>query len=56
MPRQNSTMPLVEEIRETPFYIPATGSSSRSRRTSSTAICFAVLDSHADIGATLRRT
>ena len=52
MPRQNSTLPLVEEIPETPFYIPATGSSSRSRRTLKHGDCFAVLDSHADIGAT----
>jgi glycogen debranching enzyme len=49
--RQNSTAPLVEEIPETPFYIPATGSSSRPRRTLKHGDCFAVLDSHADIGA-----
>ena len=32
----------VEEVPKTPFYIPGTGSSTR---------CFAVFDSHADIGA-----
>jgi glycogen debranching enzyme len=52
LPRPNSTLPLVEEIPETPFYIPATGSSSRPRRTLKHGDCFAVLDSHADIGAT----
>ena len=51
MLRQNSTAPLVEEIPETPFYIPATGSSTRPRRTLKHGDCFAVLDSHADIGA-----
>ena len=49
--RQNSTAALVEEIPETPFYIPATGSSTRPRRTLKHGDCFAVLDSHADIGA-----
>jgi len=48
---QNSTAALVEEIPETPFYIPATGSSTRPRRTLKHGDCFAVLDSHADIGA-----
>ena len=51
MLRQNSTAPLVEEVPETPFYIPATGSSTRPRRTLKHGDCFAVLDSHADIGA-----
>ena len=51
MLRQNSTAPLVEEIPETPFYIPATGSSTRPRRTLKHGDCFAVLDSYADIGA-----
>jgi glycogen debranching enzyme len=41
----------VEEIPETPFYIPATGSSTRPRRTLKHGDCFAVLDSYADIGA-----
>jgi len=49
--RQNSTAPLVEEIPETPFYIPATGPSTRPRRTLKHGDCFAVLDSFADIGA-----
>src|SRR6476659_4347819 len=40
-----------EEIPETPFYIPATGSSTRPRRTLKHGDCFAVLDSYADIGA-----
>ena len=51
MLRQDSTAPQVEEIPETPFYIPATGSSTRPRRTLKHGDCFAVLDSHADIGA-----
>ena len=51
MLRQNSTATLVEEIPETPFYIPATGSSTRPRRTLKHGDCFAVLDSYADIGA-----
>ena len=50
MLRQNSTAPVVEENPETPFYIPATGSSTRPRRTLKHGDCFAVLDSHADIG------
>jgi glycogen debranching enzyme len=49
--RQDSTATLVEEIPEVPFYIPATGSSTRPRRTLKHGDCFAVLDSHADIGA-----
>ena len=52
MLRQDSTAMLVEEIPETPFYIPGTGSSTRPRRTLKHGDCFAVLDSHADIGAT----
>jgi glycogen debranching enzyme len=51
--RQNSTAPLVEEIPETPFYIPATGSSTRPRRTLKHGDGFAVLDSFADIGASI---
>lgn len=42
---------LVEEIPEVPFYIPGTGPSTRPRRTLKHGDCFAVLDSHADIGA-----
>ncbi|MGB7277221.1 MAG: glycogen debranching N-terminal domain-containing protein, partial [Pseudolabrys sp.] len=41
----------IEEVSETPFYIPGTGSSTRPRRTLKQGDCFAVLDSHADIGA-----
>lgn len=40
----------VEEVLETPFYISGTGSSTRPRRTLKQGDCFAVLDSHADIG------
>jgi glycogen debranching enzyme len=49
--RHDSTATLVEEIPEVPFYIPAAGSSTRPRRTLKHGDCFAVLDSHADIGA-----
>ena len=52
MPRQDSTATLVEEVPEAPFYIPGTGSSTRPRCTLKHGDCFAVLDSHADIGAT----
>ena len=41
----------IEEVPETPFYIPGTGSSTRPRSTLKQGDCFAVLDSHADIGA-----
>src|SRR4029077_3961766 len=37
---------------ETPFYVPGTESSTRPRRTLKQGDCFAVFDSHADIGAT----
>ena len=47
----SSTATPVEEVPETPFYIPGTGSSTRPRRTLKHGDCFAVLDSHADIGA-----
>ena len=50
--KQQTTAALFEELPETPFYIPATGSSTRPRRTLKYGDCFAVLDSHADIGAT----
>src|SRR3954468_18284477 len=43
---------LVDLIPETPFYIPATGPSTRPRRTLKHGDGFAVLDSHGDIGAT----
>ena len=52
MLRPDSTATLVEEVPEAPFYIPGTGSSTRPRRTLKHGDCFAVLDSHADIGAT----
>jgi glycogen debranching enzyme len=42
---------VVEEIAETPFYIPGTEASTRPRHTLKHGDCFAVLDSHADIGA-----
>jgi len=41
----------LEVIPETPFYIPATGSASRPRRTLKHDDTFIVLDSHGDIGA-----
>ena len=41
-----------EAVAETPFYIPATGTSSRPRRTLKHGDTFAVLDAHGDIGAT----
>jgi glycogen debranching enzyme len=49
--KKSSIAPPVEEIAETPFYIPATSSSSRPRRTLKHGDCFAVFDSYADIGA-----
>jgi glycogen debranching enzyme len=42
----------LELIPETPFYIPATGSATRPRRTLKHDDTFIVLDSHGDIGAT----
>jgi glycogen debranching enzyme len=51
LPSQNSTATLVEEAPETPFYVRGTGASTRPRRTLKHGDCFAVLDSHADIGA-----
>jgi glycogen debranching enzyme len=42
---------VAEAASETPFYIPGTGSSTRPRRTLKHGDCFAVLDSHGDIGA-----
>ena len=47
-----TTVSLVDLIPEAPFYIPATGPSTRPRRTLKHDDCFAVLDSHGDIGAT----
>src|SRR6478752_9105337 len=50
--KQNPAATPVEEVPEIPFYIPGTGSSTRPRRTLKQGDCFAVFDSHADIGAT----
>jgi len=47
-----ATHTLVEEIAEVPFYIPATGPSTRPRRSLKHNDCFAILDDHGDIGAT----
>ncbi|MGC1694086.1 MAG: hypothetical protein WA743_02355, partial [Pseudolabrys sp.] len=52
MLKQNPAATPAEEVPETPFYIPGTGSSTRPRRTLKQGDCFAVLDSYADIGAT----
>jgi glycogen debranching enzyme len=41
---------LAEDVQETPFYIPATGSSARPRRTLKHGDCFAVVDNYSDIG------
>ena len=49
---QHSTVSLVEQVAEVPFYIPATGPSTRPRRNLKHDDCFAILDSHGDIGAT----
>jgi len=40
-----------DAVAETPFYIPATGPSTRPRRTLKHGDTFAVLDAHGDIGA-----
>jgi glycogen debranching enzyme len=45
------TSALVDQIPEVPFYIPATGPSTRPRRTLKHDDTFAVVDSHGDIGA-----
>src|SRR3954451_7706211 len=47
-----TTASLVDLVPEAPFYIPATGPATRPRRTLKHGDCFAVLDSHGDIGAT----
>jgi len=47
------TVQPVDEVPETAFYIPGTGSSTRPRRTLKQGDCFAVFDSYADIGAVL---
>jgi len=43
---------VVDTIAEAPFYIPATGQSTRPRHTLKYGDAFAVLDSHGDMGAT----
>jgi glycogen debranching enzyme len=48
----SSTVKLGEEAPEAPFHITGSGASTRPRRTLKQGDCFAVLDSHADIGAT----
>ena len=52
MLNQSPTVLPVEDVPETPFYIPGTATSTRPRRTLKQGDCFAVLDSHADIGTT----
>ncbi len=51
MLRHSPIVEPVDEVLETPFYIPGTGPSTRPRRTLKQGDCFAILDSHADIGA-----
>ena len=47
-----ATMTLPDEaVAETPFYIPATGTATRPRRTLKHDDTFAVVDTHGDIGA-----
>ena len=41
----------VDQLGETPFYIPATGSETRPRRTLKCGDAFIITDSHGDIGA-----
>ncbi|HEY3681056.1 MAG TPA: amylo-alpha-1,6-glucosidase [Bradyrhizobium sp.] len=43
--------PVIEQITESPFYIPMTGQAARPRRTLKHDDTFIVLDSHGDIGA-----
>src|SRR5258708_8173408 len=47
----SDTSTLIDLIPEVPFYIPATGPSTRPRRTLKHDDTFAVVDSHGDIGA-----
>jgi glycogen debranching enzyme len=46
-----STELLIDTVGESPFYIPATGPSTRPRKTLKHGDTFAVFDSHGDIGA-----
>ena len=48
---QLADSPAVEQITESPFYIPMTGQAARPRRTLKHDDTFIVLDSHGDIGA-----
>src|ERR1700686_827663 len=48
---QNITARIVEEVQESPFYIPMTGPAARPRRSLKHDDTFIVLDSHGDIGA-----
>ena len=51
-PIPQTTAAPVDEIPETPFYIPVTGPSTRPRRVLKHGDTFAVFDSFGDIGAT----
>src|SRR5689334_23926225 len=48
---QFMTTRIVEQVAESPFYIPMTGPAARPRRTLKHDDTFIVLDSHGDIGA-----
>lgn len=48
---EENTSTLAEQTPEVPFYIPATGPSTRPRRTLKHDNTFAILDSHGDVGA-----
>src|SRR6202140_2109653 len=48
---QLTTARIVEEVQESPFYIPMTGPAARPRRSLKHDDTFIVLDSHGDIGA-----
>ena len=50
-PALNLTAINDDAVTETPFYIPATGTATRPRRTLKYGDTFAVLDTHGDIGA-----
>lgn len=50
MAKDQSLPTPIEEATETPFYVPGTSASARPRRVLKHGDCFAVLDSHADIG------
>jgi glycogen debranching enzyme len=48
---ESAAAPLVDDFPEAPFYIPATGSPTRPRRSLKHDDTFVVLDSHGDMGA-----